>query len=121
MTERKIYVYQLDIEYPEGSLEPGWRPACWSDPGLLAKLGRKGRRRLGRTEFKWPREHKFLSSSGAYERAWTLRYYGATVEVFRSLPVEWPERLGDDCDDAMPQYLTDVWPEFDSSGIPVEV
>jgi hypothetical protein len=32
----------------------------------------------------------FLSSSGAYGRAWLLRAYGAFAEVYASDPVTWP-------------------------------
>ena len=102
-------VYKLDIVYPEGSHEPGWRPACWSDPEYLRTMDRKLRRELERREFKWPRERLFLSSSGAYGRAGLLRWYGAEVEVFASEPVTWPNyddvtaALGDDAWDD-PRY-----------------
>jgi hypothetical protein len=84
-------VYWLDIIYPEGSHSPGWRPLLWSDPDYLQKLSRKDRRDLARREFRWPRERRFLSSSGAYGRAWLLRAYGADVEVLASNPVTWPD------------------------------
>lgn len=95
-------VYKLDIIYPEGSHEPGWRPACWSDPEYLRTMDRKLRRELERREFKWPRERLFLSSSGAYNRAGLLLWYGAEVTVLASDPVTWPNYddveavLGDD-------------------------
>lgn len=87
---RAARVYQLDITYPEGSHEPGWRPDLWSDPAYLRSLDKEQRRRLRRAEFRWPRERMFLSSSGAYGRAWLLRAYGADVEVLASDPVTWP-------------------------------
>jgi hypothetical protein len=115
------YIYELDIIYPEGSHEPGWRPECWSDPRFLARIGRKGRKQLAARVFSWPRERRFLSSSGAYGRAGLLRWYGAEVTVRRSLPVEWPG-----ADDiplacaAETSWPAGLWPEFDASGIPLE-
>jgi hypothetical protein len=89
----EIRIYQLVIMYPEGSAAPGWRPAMWSDPDYLRRLSRKARRELGKAGFRWPRERRFLSASGAYDRAWLLRFYGAEVIVERSDPVEWPETV----------------------------
>lgn len=83
-------VYQLDVVYPEGSHEKDWRPELWSNPKFLATLTRKERRELAKREFRWPRVHLYLSSSGAYQRAWLLRSFGAEVEVLASRPVEWP-------------------------------
>lgn len=81
-------VYRLDITYPEGSREPGFRPYGWED--YLRSLPVLKRRRLRREGFRWPRERMFLSSSGAYERAALLRAFGADVTVLRSDPVRWP-------------------------------
>ena len=90
MTDRIVRVYQLDIQYPEGSLAPGWAPACW--PEFLAGIKDKARRReVRRRGFRWPREHLYLSSSGAYTRAGLLTWFGATVFVEASDPVTWPE------------------------------
>jgi hypothetical protein len=89
-----VRVYRLEIDYPEGSGAPGWRPAVWTDPAYLAtcdrRLRREIRRRL-RGPFKWPRERMYLSASGAHNRAWKLRFYGAVVTVRASAPVEWPD------------------------------
>ena len=62
---RPVFVYRVNIiSYPEGSLEPGWRPACWSDQDLNSLLvpsrlrglhGMRLRRALARTAFRWPR------------------------------------------------------------------
>jgi len=87
---RPSRIYRLTVVYPEGSHEPGWRPACWNDPQFLATLTAKQRREHKRTSFRWPRERRFLSSSGAYWRAGLLRWYGAEVEVLASDPVTWP-------------------------------
>jgi hypothetical protein len=86
-------VYQVLVTYPEGSREPGWRPACWGDPAFLMSLPRKERRALAAREFRWPRERMFLSASGAYSRAMLLHWYGAGAEVLPSDPVTWPERV----------------------------
>jgi hypothetical protein len=83
-------VYRLVIIYPEGSHEPGWRPALWGNPEFLKALDRQARRSLKSRKFRWPRERMFLSSSGAYQRAWLLRSYGAVAEVLASDPVTWP-------------------------------
>jgi hypothetical protein len=114
---RERRVYRLVIMYPEGSDAPGWRPACWSDPGYLARLSRKSRRKLTRHKFAWPRERVFLSSSSAYERAWVLRAYGAEVLVEASLPVQWPETVF--TADTETYQASQDWPEFDASGIPL--
>jgi hypothetical protein len=89
--DKTAYVYQLDITYPEGSLEPGWRPACWTDPKYVATMPRKLRRRIPKMVFQWPAERMFLSSSGAYGRAMLLHFYGAQVTVRRSNPVTWKD------------------------------
>lgn len=115
---RPVHVYRLVIDYPEGSRQSGWRPAVWRYPP--PDTPRKIRRYIRRAEFRWPRERMFLSSSGAYQRAGLLRWYGASVEVERSLAVEWPGYLPPDCMDAMDGWTGDVWPEFDASGIPRE-
>jgi hypothetical protein len=103
VTERVRRLYRLVIVYPDGSDVPGWRPACWSDPAFLAKLTRKARRELARTEFRWPRERLFLSSSGAHRRAMLLHWYGAAVAVRPSDPVTWQlaPREGWEADGAM--------------------
>jgi hypothetical protein len=87
---RPSRVYRLDIIYPEGSRQPGWRPASYDDPRYLATLTRRQRREHLARPFRWPRERQFLSSSGAYGRAGLLRWWGADVEVYASDPVTWP-------------------------------
>jgi hypothetical protein len=95
MTGRRVYVYRLEITYPEGSSEPGWRPALWSDPEFLRLFSRRTRRWYRTREFRWPHEHLYLSASGAGSRAALLRSWGAEVEVVRSLPVEFPVGTGE--------------------------
>jgi hypothetical protein len=90
--ERKTYVYRLLVKYPDGSKEPGWRPAYWSDPQFLAGLSRKQRRELAKAKFRWPRVRRCLSSSTAYQLAWRLQSYGARVTIRRSMPVQWSDR-----------------------------
>lgn len=90
MTERIVRVYRLDIEYPPGSFKPGWVPACWEQ--FLAGIEDKAeRRRVRKRGFRWPREHLYLSASGAWSRAGLLHWFGATVFVEASDPVIWPE------------------------------
>jgi hypothetical protein len=65
-------------------------PARW--PEFLAGIKDKAERReVRRRGFRWPREHLYLSASGAHARAWLLRWFGATVDVEASDPVTWPE------------------------------
>jgi hypothetical protein len=85
-----VRAYRLVIDYPPGSLEPGWSPACWD--ALLRDVKDRGtRRKLRARGFRWPRERMFLSASGAYSRAALLRWYGAVVGVEPSEPVTWWE------------------------------
>lgn len=86
--ERSVYVYKLKVTYPEGSLEPGWRPPAQASQGWLSGLSRAARgKRPGK--FRWPRERMFLSGTSAYRRAGRLESLGARVEVYRSAPVTW--------------------------------
>jgi hypothetical protein len=121
VTARPACVYRLLITYPEGSLESGWEPACWKNETrpdardlLTSRRARKYRKWQRDRTFRWPRNHNFLSSSGAYDRAALLRSYGAVVEVQRSFPVEWPLFTEDTEEYGGSEY----WPEFDASGIP---
>jgi len=101
VTERTIRVYRLDIVYPEGSLKPGWQPACWG--ALLRDIKDRGQRRAVRERgFRWPRERLFLSASAARHRALLLQWFGADVIVQPSERVTWWE----DNADAM-----DWWPD----------
>ena len=88
MSGRNVRVWRLDIIYPEGSREPGWRPYGWES--YLRSLPVLKRRRLRKAGFSWPRERMFLSSSSAYGRACLLQAFGAEVQVLRSDPVTWP-------------------------------
>lgn len=82
---RNVYVYKLEIAYPEGSGVPGWKPQL--DPEFLKTLSVIQRWRLSREKFRWPRERMFLSSSSAWNRAWVLQVWGCKVTVLRSAPV----------------------------------
>jgi hypothetical protein len=117
------YVYYLEVRYPPGAFEPGWRPDCWSDPAFLASLSRKGRKALAKQTFRWPREHLYLSASGAAKRAGTLRWFGAEVAVRRSVPVRWPvpgpETWIIDLKVPGTEWPGNPYPEeFDASGLP---
>lgn len=81
----RVYVYRLDITYPEGSDDLGWEPE-----GKWWEHQRSGYPPGPDVEFHWPAEHLYLSSSGANKRAVMLRAWGATVTVMRSKPVEFP-------------------------------
>jgi len=88
---RYVYVYRLLIQYPEGSDQPGWQPAAWSQ---LARTGRWWSYVLPKrpARFRWPRERMWLSSSAAYHRAYLLRVLGCSVTVQRSVPVVFDEQ-----------------------------
>jgi hypothetical protein len=95
VTKPPVRVYRIDIIYPEGSGEPGWYPPRWTDREFLKTLTGDQRREIKallRKPFQWPHERLFLSSSGAHNRMWLLRFYGAEAEVLSSDPVTWPER-----------------------------
>jgi hypothetical protein len=65
-------------------------PAVW--PEFLAGIKDKAQRReVRRRGFRWPREHLYLSASGAHQRAGLLTWFGASVLVDASDPVTWPE------------------------------
>jgi hypothetical protein len=85
---RPVYVYRLDVTYPPGSQEPGWEPPGWdaleSDTDWFVDRYDE-MRWVG-----WPQNRLYLSPRGAKRRADLLCKYGATVEIVRSMPVEWP-------------------------------
>lgn len=94
--DRPVYVYRLEISYPEGSDAPGWLPPRWDQ--YVRKLPLRTRRKVRRTGFRWPRERMFLSSSGAYGRAAQLIRFGCDVEIIRSDAVSFPAPLWEDTD-----------------------
>jgi hypothetical protein len=109
MPERATRIYKVKVTYPEGCREPGWHPARWTDPAYLLTCTREHRREIRallRKPFKWPRERLFLSSSGAWNRAWLLRFYGAEAEVLGSLPVRWPHEPEPEAAPPDPEALT---------------
>lgn len=83
MTGRNIYLYRLDVTYPEisGSLLAIWDGLC-EEMGWVAGDG-------GTRPFSWPAERRFLSHAGAQNRKRLLERLGASVTIVRSLPVEW--------------------------------
>jgi hypothetical protein len=108
--DRAAYVYRLVITYPPGSREPGWLPAAYTDPD--GPFSWRLRRHLRRAGFRWPAERLFLSSSGAHNRAWRLRYYGAQVRVQRSDLVTWADDQFDEppepvraCPACLPEWM----------------
>jgi hypothetical protein len=84
MTARPVYVYRLDVVYPEGV---DWRnpPPAWEPDTFVYGDGE-----TADTTFHWPQIRQYLSARAAENRANLLRKYGATVTVVRSQPVEWP-------------------------------
>lgn len=86
---RHVYVFKLEIEYPEGSQQPGWTPEHWPTPNRLGSFWRWVLPADRSKAFKWPKERVWLSSVAAYRRAWLLRSLGCSVVVRRSLRVQW--------------------------------
>jgi hypothetical protein len=108
MPERPVHVYRLNVLYPPGSGEPGWVPEAW--PQVLAAVkDRKRRNALRKRGFRWPRNHLYLSASGAYSRALMLTWLGASVEVQRSEEVTWWEDGSS---------VAEWWPELDAPELP---
>lgn len=96
MSERRLYVYRLVVEYPPQAFEGGspvfysdgtpkfdlmWEPPGWEGgDGSYYGPDFDG--------FRWPdARRRFLSHTSAVRRADLLRKYGAKVEVERSEPV----------------------------------
>lgn len=75
---RRLYVFRLIVEKPEGSEEPGWEPEGWRQPWM----GEHNR-------FTWPRRRHWLSSEGASRRARQLREWGAKVRIEMALVENW--------------------------------
>lgn len=72
------FVYRLIVKTPSGSDSPGWQPDNWEPYDDEAY-------------FSWPTRRNYLSQAPAHRKAELLRSWGATVEVVRSRPVEFPE------------------------------
>jgi hypothetical protein len=88
MAERKAHVYRLNVTLPPEAADPSWEPRAWLEE--MAPYPEEGRNVEG-DEFRWPRQRRFLSESGAKKQAGLLRKYGAEVTIERSAPVEWPQ------------------------------
>lgn len=92
---RDVFLYRLDVTYPEGSQRPGWEPPDWRE-GLAEDIGRAGQGGLSGcgadwcADFTWPRRRLYVSKTAARARKRLLERFGATVTIERSLPVEWP-------------------------------
>lgn len=90
VTERKVYLYRLDVTLPPGAADPGWEPQAWLDE--LPPYPVEGAPpEFLESSFRWPANRPYLSRSAAKRRADLFRKYGATVSVVRSEPVTWPE------------------------------
>lgn len=90
------YVWALEVTYPEDAyhehpwagrqLNPEWTPNGW-DPDAEYEA------RFGTEDFIWPAVRRFyLSRSSAVNRANLLEFYGASVRLLRSQPLEFAER-----------------------------
>lgn len=91
--QRRVYVYRLDVSYPEGSrYDPArpddkrwfdWQPEGWSHPDSDDWNGDPD----ADFSFKWPVERMFLSRSAALRRVKRLEEYGAKAVIERSQEV----------------------------------
>lgn len=79
MPARTVYVYRLNIKFPPGSDQPGWRPADYDTTWLPEDADLR--------VFSWPKRRLYLSASAAEKRAAMLRRWGCTVGIDRSAPV----------------------------------
>jgi len=97
---RTVRIYELVITYPEGVDKDAGE---WEEYGTPPD----DRERFVRT---FPFERRFLSSTGAKDRALRLAALGCTVTVRRSAPIQLePEAYARF--EAQPQ--TDPYPEFE--------
>ncbi|TMR13808.1 hypothetical protein ETD86_30045 [Nonomuraea turkmeniaca] len=110
---RPTRVHRLNVTYPEGCDQLGWRPPGWHDkhctdwvtstpctwdPGQNCCDYEDGERENGLSHridaegrFVWPKERQFFSKRAAESRAELLRSWGADADVVSSNPVTWPE------------------------------
>ena len=95
MTERRRYLYRLDVTYPPRSHpsmpdhDETWWPNGEKAPTYVDTDWDTGAKTDVQEEFRWPTRRVFLSRSGADHRASILRGFGAIVTVVRSKAVEW--------------------------------
>lgn len=86
---RKNYLYKLDIDFPEGAMDPTGRPAVgWRPEGWTAE-DETYARFVKDDVFHWPYQRVYRSYNGAFNRAELFRKYGCTVDILQSKPVEW--------------------------------
>ncbi|MEU4229439.1 hypothetical protein AB0F17_34525 [Nonomuraea sp. NPDC026600] len=109
---RPTRVHRLNVTYPEGSGQPGWRPPGWHDkhctnwvtstpcvwdPAENCCDVEEEEREHGMGQidgqgcFLWPKARQFLSKRAAERRAVLLRSWGADAEVVTSDAVTWPQ------------------------------
>lgn len=83
---RPVYVYRLDVTYPEGV---DWRnpPKAWLEERAEEGPLDDGRERY----FAWPTRRHYMSREGAMNRADLLAEWGCIVTIERSNPVTWGE------------------------------
>jgi hypothetical protein len=81
-------IYRVVVDsYPEGSDEPGWRPANWEP---FVTRGPEGDEMQ---EFSWPPRKNYFSYRSAYDRMLLFERYGASAHVEISDPVTWSETI----------------------------
>lgn len=77
---RAIRIYELDITYPEGQDGSEYDEVDGLDPDGYD---------IPYTRARWPQERRFLSRSGAFQRAHLLTQRGCAVDVRQSEPIAW--------------------------------
>jgi hypothetical protein len=90
VADRKAYVYRLNVTLPPEAADPSWEPGAWLEELPSYPEGGMSPEAL-EDGFRWPRQRRFLSESGAKKQAGLFRKYGAEVTIERSAPVEWPQ------------------------------
>lgn len=110
MSARAVYVYRLDVTYPEGSTAPDWYPEGYTpEEGYESDTGARYD-----LPFRWPRNRLYLSGGAAEARAKWLRKFGAHAVVVRSRAVEWSQ----------PELSNELWTaafELRAKAVDVEV
>lgn len=81
---RPVYVYRLDVTYPEG-IGPDNPPEGWEPMVVDTEYGPETQ------TFSWPTRRNYMSREGAQNRANLLTEWGCIVSIQRSRPVTWEE------------------------------
>lgn len=89
---KRVFVWRVRVtsfpprsHWTQEDWDPHWQPEGWEADLMQMPDGS-----VEETTFGWPTNRRhYLTAGAARRRADLLRLYGATVEVERSLPVEW--------------------------------